>query len=139
MSDKTTHVFKSSKSMPVEYRLMDLDSADKSTNSKVDDDDSLYGYSPSPRMDDKDENPSVSQQNSILPSRGWDDISVYNAKKVMLVITLLPVLCIIYCQTNVCIVYKIASHVIKNALFSYTILCKVIVHTFIICHIVDIY
>ncbi|KAL7586260.1 myosin-1 [Lactuca sativa] len=40
------------------------------------DDDSPYGQSSPSLMD-----PSVSPQNSILPSRGWDDISVYNAKK----------------------------------------------------------
>ncbi|XP_024991696.1 myosin-1-like [Cynara cardunculus var. scolymus] len=34
-----------------------------------------------PSMDDKDVNPSTSHQKLILPSRGWDDVSVYNAKK----------------------------------------------------------
>lgn len=47
------------------------------------DDDSPYGQSSPSLMD-----PSVSPQNSILPSRGWDDISVYNAKKVTLVTAL---------------------------------------------------
>ncbi|KAI3739328.1 hypothetical protein L2E82_29731 [Cichorium intybus] len=32
-------------------------------------------------VDDKDVNPSDSPQNSTLPLRGWDDVSVYNAKK----------------------------------------------------------
>ncbi|KAI3746539.1 hypothetical protein L6452_08973 [Arctium lappa] len=50
-------------------------------------DDSRYGHGSTilmnerPSMDDKDVNPSTSHQNSILPSRGWDDIFVYNAKK----------------------------------------------------------
>ncbi|KAL4575563.1 hypothetical protein LXL04_022410 [Taraxacum kok-saghyz] len=50
---------------------------------QVDDEYSPYGLTPpslmdkKPSMDDKDANPSVSP----LTSRGWDDISVYNAKK----------------------------------------------------------
>lgn len=105
MSEKKGAVFKSIKSLPVDYRFMDSTEKSASSNSSMRsdsmrknggtvhgnhnidqvDDDSPYGNnSPIVLMDDEDVTPSFSNKNSILPSRGWDDISVYNAKKVKL-------------------------------------------------------
>ncbi|KAM0019725.1 putative myosin ATPase [Helianthus debilis subsp. tardiflorus] len=63
-----------------------MDSAEKSANKissmgsgsidQVDDDDSPYA-----RKDNKGLKSSISHQDSDLHSRGWDDVSVYNAKK----------------------------------------------------------
>nr|GEW22493.1 myosin-1 [Tanacetum cinerariifolium] len=103
MSEKKGPVFKSIKSLPVDYWFMDSAEKSASSNSSMRsdsmrkngggtvpgnhnidqvDDDSPYGNnSPNVLMDDEDVTPSFSNKNSLLPSRGWDDISVYNAKK----------------------------------------------------------
>ncbi|KAI3734237.1 hypothetical protein L6452_13702 [Arctium lappa] len=100
--NKTTPPFDSIKSPPADYRFMDSHGKSRNSNGSIisysipknggaagndNVDDSRYGHGSTllmnerPSMDDKDVNPSTSHQNSILPSRGWDDISVYNAKK----------------------------------------------------------
>ncbi|KAJ9553939.1 hypothetical protein OSB04_017984 [Centaurea solstitialis] len=106
MSDKTTHRFDCIRSVPEDYSFMDsygkfrnsnggmrsggiTKKGGAASNHKIHrvDDDSRYGYGSRlvmderPFMDDKDANPSTSQQESDLSSRGWDDICVYNAKK----------------------------------------------------------
>nr|XP_043637798.1 myosin-1-like isoform X1 [Erigeron canadensis] len=103
MSEKTAPVFKSIKSLPVDYRYMDSAEKFRDSDTSVksdgvpensgrdgrfnDDEDSPYGHSPTSlmdersSMDDKDVKPSVSNQKSDLSSRGWDEVDVYNAAK----------------------------------------------------------
>ncbi|KAI3770584.1 hypothetical protein L6452_01723 [Arctium lappa] len=105
MLGKTTPPFNSIKSPPADYRFMDSHGKFRNNNGSMisysipkndgaagndNVDDSRYGHGSTilrnerPFMDYKDVNPSTSHLNSILPSRGWDDIYVYNVRKVPL-------------------------------------------------------